>query len=79
MQTLFLIALGFVSGSAIIAGAIYLAIRLPGLSRKRRFAAATVHSDSKPDGMVFTAAAISHCISDSGFGGSGDGGGGGDC
>ncbi|MEB2847130.1 hypothetical protein GAO09_15580 [Rhizobiales bacterium RZME27] len=49
MQTLFLIALGFVSGSAILAGCIYTAVRLPGVFRKPRLAAPLGRSDKRGD------------------------------
>ncbi|MGI2035306.1 hypothetical protein ACRQ1B_23250 [Rhizobium panacihumi] len=76
MQTLFLIALGFVSGSAIIAGSIYMAVNPPGIFRKPLFAKPLDRSDNGGDanGAVY-AGAISNdggCSSDSGGGGGGD-------
>ncbi len=72
MQTLFLIALGFVSGSAIIAGSIYMAVNPPGIFRKPLFATPLDRSDGGNADSGAYVGAISNdggCSSDSGSGG----------
>lgn len=76
MQTLFLIALGFVSGAAIVGGSIYMAVNPPGIFRKSLFAAPLDRSDGGNADSGAYAGAISNdggCSSDSGGGGGGDG------